>query len=391
MKITFYKTVALLVSLVALVSSCKEDPIPEEYKRGGNSLALADDGNLIMAGYNSTTSKGYDATLILANQANGDTIWMRSFGDTYSDSFYHVQKAHGGGFIATGFSNRGASASPAMFVVITDANGNNVKTARYSGSYYSQGFNVLPLANADSGYIIAGYIQNSANTDRDIYLVKISNAGEAQWEKRIGSKSRVEYDSVNEAAYSIISAPDGGYFITGSLNGYSSCCGKIFLMKVSSTGDSLWTKKFNYGIGYSIIAAKNGGVVISGTFQEGISQDIFLIKTDTAGNLLWKKTYGGTGYEYGASMVETSDGGFAITGITDMKGSQDVYLIRTSSTGDLQWSNTYGGSNVDQGFGLVAMPDNGFCISGLSNTDGSFFFLNRTTSEGAQSWVKKIQ
>ena len=115
------------------------------------------------------------------------------------------------------------------------------------------------------------------------------------------------------------------------------------------------------------------------------------MKTDTAGKLLWKKTYGGAGYEYGASVVETSDGGFAITGITDMKGSQDVYLIRTSSTGDMQWSNTYGGSNVDQGFGLVAMPDNGFCIAGLSNTDGSFFFLNRTTSEGAQSWVKKIQ
>jgi len=147
------------------------------------------------------------------------------------------------------------------------------------------------------------------------------------------------------------------------------------------------------GIGFSLTLTGDNGVAISGSLQEGSSQDIILIKTDTDGNLLWKKTFGGSGYEYGATMIETSDGGFAISGITDSKGSglEDVYLIRTNSSGDGQWEKTYGGTDVDQGFGLVKMPDNGFCITGLSNTDGSYIFLNRVSSDGAQGWVKYIK
>jgi hypothetical protein len=197
---------------------------------------------------------------------------------------------------------------------------------------------------------------------------------------------------VNDAAYGIVGAPDGGYFITGSLNGYTSCCGRIFLMKISAKGDSLWTRTFGGGIGYSLALTPDGGVAISGTSQETSNNDITLIKTDTAGNLLWRKTYSGSGYEYGASMTVAADGGFAITGITDSRGagSQDAYLIKASSTGDLLWSNTYGGSNVDQGFGLVPLSDGGFCITGLSNSGGSYIFLARTASDGSQQWWKTL-
>ncbi|MEI6060829.1 MAG: hypothetical protein WCR72_08975 [Bacteroidota bacterium] len=386
------KTFILAVSLLVLVASCKKDTVIDEYKRSGNSIAVSG-SNLVIAGYTTSSLGGYDASLILASQANGDTIFNRKFGGSYADAFYSVKKSHEGGFIAAGFSNRASSNSPAMFVVITDANGNQLKSIKYGASDYSQCFSVLPTANADSGYLLAGYIQKSSSYDKNIFLVRIDNAGVVKWEKSIGATSTNPYDTVNESAYTVISAPDGGYFLTGSINGYSTCCGKIFLMKVSSMGDSLWTKTFNYGIGYSLTLTSDGGVAIGGTLQETANQDIILIKTDTAGNLAWKKTFSGTGYEYGATMVETSDGGFAISGITDSKGAgyQDVYLLRTNSTGSVLWDHTYGGNSIDQGFGLVQLDDGGFALTGLSNTGGSFIFLNRTSSDGTQQWIKYIQ
>jgi hypothetical protein len=394
MKITFFKTILFSAFLLSLASSCKkEETVPEAYLRSGNSLAMADDnGNLIIAGYNTSSSTGYDAALIKTNSA-GDTLWSKKFGSSYSDAFYNVAKSNAGGFIATGFSNKSSSNSPAMYVVITDANGKLVNSGKFGGSNYSQGFNVLRHANPDSGYLVSGYIQNSTYADRDLYLVRINNAGVSLWEKRYGSKNQVNSDTVNDAAYCVIGAPDGGYFLTGSIRGYSSCCGKVFLMKVSAKGDSLWTKTYNTGVGYSLILTKDNSIAISGSLQEGASQDVFLMKTDTAGNLLWPmKTFGGTGYEYGASMVEASTGGFAITGITDSKGTQDVYLIRTDANGALIGSTTtYGGESEDQGFGIVEMSNGDFCITGLSNTNGSYVFLNRVSSEGAQIWYKPFK
>ncbi len=402
MNLKYFKAALVFVSLLAVLSSCnKAEQVTQQYMRGGNSLLLASDGNLIVAGYNSSSTKGYEATLIKIAPSGGsdtNTLWHHSFGGSYADAFYSVNKSNEGGYIAAGFSNKAISGSPSMFVVITDAQGVGIKSLTYGGSAYSQAFSVLP--NADSGYLVAGYIQKTSSSDRDIYLVRINNAGAVIWEKSLGAKSINLSDTVNDAAYCVMAAPGGGYFLTGSLNGYSSCCGKIFLMKVSSTGDSLWTRTYGTGIGFSLALTHtagiaDGGLAISGTLQEGTNQDVFLIKTDTAGNVLWpaRKSFGGAGYEYGATMIETSGGGFAMTGITDKSGSQDVFLIRTDASGvQIGTDYTFGGTDTDQGYGLVQMPDNeDFCITGLSNSGGSYIFLNRVSTAGAQVWQKKLQ
>jgi hypothetical protein len=394
MKLNLIKAGTFLFVTLAILASCqKEEDIPQEYLRGGNSLLLNDNGDLVIAGYNSVTSKSYDASLMLV-KSNGDSVsWRKEFGGTYSDAFYNVKKSHEGGYIACGFSNAASASSPNMYVVITDAAGTQVKATKYGSPAYSQGFCVLPHTNADSGYIVSGYRQEVSRYDKDIYLVRLNNAGDKLWEKTIGSRSSLTSDTVNDVAYQIIAAADSGYYITGSLHGYSSCCGKIFLMKVSPTGDSLWTKTYAAGIGFSLTLTSDGGIAIGGTIQETSNQDIIILKTDTAGNLIWSKTYGDEGYEYGAMLVETSDAGLAITGITNNSGTgyDDIYLVRTNSTGDQLWAKTYGGDKTDQGFGLVKNSDNGFSITGLSNSGGSYFFLNKTDAEGNEQWQKKIQ
>jgi hypothetical protein len=326
---------------------------------------------------------------------------MKAFGGSYADAYYSVGISHEGGYVATGFTNKVSTGAPAMALAITDANGLLVKGKTYGGTYYSQGFCVLPLEGAASGYLIAGYIQRSTASDRNIYLVKTNNSADTLWTKTIGAKSD-PYDTVNDAAYAVVAAPDGSFFLTGSLNGEISGAGKIFLMKVSAKGDSLWTRTFGIGIGYSLTLTHDaaglpdGGIAIGGTLKDGDNTDIVIIKTDTSktGKEIWRYQNVGSGFEYGANMVETSpDRGLAITGITEINGNQDVYLLKVSKEGSLQWGGgkTYGGTGLDQGFGLVQMTNGDFCISGLSNSGGSFFFLNRTNSSGEQSWVKYIQ
>jgi len=394
MKLKLSKAGTFFIATLLLLAACqKQDELPQEYLRGGNSLLLNDNGDLVIAGYNSVTSRSYDATLMLV-KSNGDSVsWHKEFGGTYSDAFYSVKKSNEGGYIACGFSNASSANSPNMLVVITDNAGTLVKSLKYGSPAHSQAFCVLPHKNSDSGYIVSGYKQEVSRNDKDIYLVRINNAGDKLWEKTIGSQSELTSDTVNEVAYQIIAAADSGYYITGTLNGYSNCCGKIFLMKVSQTGDSLWTKTYAAGIGFSLTLTSDGGIAIGGTIQETNNQDIIILKTDTAGNLLWSKTYGGEGFEYGAMLVETTDAGLAITGITNVSGSgyDDIYLVRTNSTGDLLWSKTFGGDRTDQGFGLVRNINNGFSITGLSNSGGSYIFLNQTDSEGNELWQKKIQ
>jgi hypothetical protein len=60
-----------------------------------------------------------------------------------------------------------------------------------------------------------------------------------------------------------------------------------------------------------------------------------LVKTDSSGNQLWNKTYGGNGAESVKSLVQTSDGGYALAGYTDSFGAGDcdAWLVKTDENG----------------------------------------------------------
>jgi len=401
MKTRLITSAILLIPIFAVLTSCNnkiQDSTPQ-YLRGGNSI-LSDGSDLVIAGYNSVKLKGYDAVLLKVNSSTGDTIWTKSFGASYSDAFFNVQRSNKAeGYIATGFSNNANGGSPSMLIVKTDNNGKMLFSKTYGSGSYTEGFGIVPIA--DSGYLAVGFIQKSGTTNRDIFLERIDYYGTEIWAKSIGAQGIHTNDSVNEVAYAAIAAPDSGYFITGAMKGVANMQGsQIFLMKVSSDGDSVyWTKTFGTGFGYSLTLTKDGGIAVSGSILKGTDQNVFLLKTDLAGNLFTGWTapiqYGGTGFEYGASMIETSDGGYAITGITESvtNGLQDIYFVRTNSMGAITYEKNFGGANNDQGYGLIQASDNYFYITGLSNSDGSYIYLNKLNAGNGQEtgWPKLIQ
>jgi hypothetical protein len=200
-----------------------------------------------------------------------------------------------------------------------------------------------------------------------------------------------------EGASSVQQTSDGGYIVAGwtwSLD----VVGDIFLIKTDANGDVIWAKTYggtNDEKAYSIQQTSDGGYIVAGyTYSFGAGgRDIFLIKTDASGNLQWAKTFGGAGWDEARSVRQTSDGGYIVAGLTDSfgVGSWDIFLIKTDANGNVQWAKTYGGTSWDWAYSVQQTSDGGYIVAGGTSSFGAGFsdvFLIKTDASGNISWAK---
>jgi hypothetical protein len=115
--------------------------------------------------------------------------------------------------------------------------------------------------------------------------------------------------------------------------------------------------------------------------------DIFLIKTDANGNVQWAKTYGGGGGDVVFSVQQTSDGGYIVAGGTGSfgAGSYDIFLIKTDANGNIIWAKTYGGASWDEAYSVQQTSDGGYILAGLTRSFGAGdwdIFLIKTDANG---------
>lgn len=180
-----------------------------------------------------------------------------------------------------------------------------------------------------------------------------------------------------------------GFIITG-FTYHGGGRKNILLARTDSIGDSLWAK--TYGdtaneVGLSIELTPNGGFMIVGyteSYGNG-GKDLWLIKTDSIGNLFWSKTYGWNRNEIGYSIDRTSDGNYIIAGFTTstVDSHGDVWLLKVTEDGDTIWTRFFNGLGDDRAYSVKETEDRGFIIAGESKMGStSYIYLIKTDSDG---------
>ncbi len=345
----------------------------------GTWVQQTKDGGYIVTGY--TSSYGADApySWLIKAQYRGD-IWLiktdqsgilewdRTFGGLGKELGFFVQQTRDGGYIITGGKKSFWIGNYHVWVIKTDSDGILEWDKTFEGPGEDLGFSVQQTN--DNGYIIAGY--TTISDGRKAWLIKIDPAGNKEWDVVLGKKD-------TEAA-SVQQTKDGGYIITGYTSSYGAGKEDVWLLKTDSIGNIEWVNAFGGAksdIGFSVQETNDGGYIIAGStesFGLGI-MSVWLIKTDSKGNKEWDRTFGGPDSDSGACVQQTTDDGYIITGYnTTSIGASKLgraWLIKTDSNGYKEWDRTFGGSRNDWGNSVEETKDGGYIITGVTESYGA--------------------
>jgi len=276
---------------------------------------------------------------------------------------------------------------------------------------------------SDGGYIIVG---SSMSNDGDVtdnqggsdyWVVKLSITGSLQWQKSLGG-------DLFEWAHSTKQTTDGGYVILGesySNNGdVSGNNGEsdYWIVKLSSTGVLQWEKTLGgSGIdsGQSIQQTSDGGYIVAGfsasndgdvTNNHG-SEDYWVVKLSTTGDIQWEKTLGGSSYDLATSIQQTSEGGYIVAGMSSSNngdvsgnhGNLDYWIVKLNSTGNIVWQKSLGGTEADKARSIQQTSDGGFIVAGQSRSnDGDVtgnhgyedYWVVKLSSIGVIEWERSL-
>ena len=262
-------------------------------------------------------------------------------------------------------------------------------TRTFGGSSWEVGYSAQQTT--DGGYIIAGYTLSFGDPYGDVYLIKTYENGDTAW-------TRIYTGFGEDGARSVKQTSDGGYIVAGQtafIGGYYD----VYLIKTDPSGNIVWT--YTYGgtgsdIAWDVEQTSDGGYILAGvTSSFGVGgRDVYLIKTLSNGVEDWSRTYGGSGWEYGHSVQQTSDGGYIIVGYTDSfgAGGDDIYLIKTDASGNLTFPpKTFGGTGGEQGHSVKQTSDGGYIIAAHTwsyGAGGADVYLLKTNASCDSVWAR---
>lgn len=315
-----------------------------------------------------------------------------SFGGSYDDELYSIQRTSDAGYIATGRTKSYGENNYDLFLIKADKTGNILWQKNYGGAREDEGYSVEETADGD--YIVAGRTRSYGSGMYDVWLMKVDPSGEKTWDKAFGG-------ALDDEANSIKQTIDGGFIIVGNTKSFGSGMYDVWLLKIDQFGGKIWDKTIGAtrdDMGDSIQETRDGGFVVAGTtgsWGDG-DADALLIKIDSNGNEQWKKTFGGPRSERnpwsrGWSVQQTSDDGFAMLGSTNSFGSggYDIWFIKTDANGDKIADKIYGGAYDEEGGYLVETREGHHILIGSTRSFGSGGFdawLIMTDQNGEKIW-----
>jgi len=333
----------------------------------GYAVEEADDGGYIIAGYTDSFGGGHKDVYLLKVDDEGNVVWEEAYGGENDEWGYAMRQTADGGYIIVG-AKRSAAGDRDVYLIKVDSSRRLRWQRTYGGAGDDVGYAVAETP--DGGYIVVGYTYgDEQGFDTDVYLIKTDAKGRALWEETYG-------EDKDDKGYAVQAVPGGGYIIVGyttvrwGFGSRSQLDSDVYLLRVDEDGGVLWEKTYGGELverGRALQATSDGGYIIAGyTVSDEGDADFYLLKTDGEGRTLWTKIYGGMEDDEAYSVQETSDGGYIVAGYTKSsdEGDADLYLLKIDAEGDLLWAGTYGEADDDVGHAVRETADGGYIVAG---------------------------
>lgn len=364
---------------------------------------------------------------------NGNYLWDKRYGgigdDELSDILY-VDSA----FLIIGhiLSDSGYEISQHkrgwadIWVIKIDMNGNKLWDKRYGGDSISSSYALKLLETHDAGYLIAGWSNSDSLNEKtgncfggaDFWPIKIDSLGNKLWDKTYGGNN-------TDLLFSVVEDSLHNYYLSGysasPASGNKSAmrfgpAGTLdfWVVKIDSVGNKIWDKSYggindeylrgSYFDGNNLFLGGWSNSPPSGnktSTNHNNSPDYWVVKIDTAGNIVWDKSYGGNGNDYATHFSKIKNNQFLITGnsFSNISGeksennlgiSSDSWLICFDSNGNKIWDKTIFNYGYDQLSFASLTEDSCLLFAASTDTDIPGGYCDSVTYGDYDFWMVKL-
>lgn len=342
---------------------------------------LTDDGGYIACG--TTEAEDLDNIYrpwILRVDANGNKLWDWILTEIEYEGHYfnmfdecwctYVIEVSDGGFVSCFRLLCTTSESDSYWIcglLKLDVSG-NLQWIEFCVDGFDWSFSPYSLIELDDGSLIATGMSGAAKVDDPddlACLYKTDANGVEQWRKEY------KYSDFNDDAWGICETNDGGYLMTGCAGGETD--GNYWMIKTDNEGGLDWEKTYG-GDEYDFCQTRNcyqttdGGYIMSGysySFGNG-PLDVWIVKTDNSGKMIWNRTYGGSNKDTSWSFA-SFNGGFVFCiayNYASFGNKDDIHLVKTDNNGNIDWVIKHEEEGIQTGQYIDKTNDGGFIVSG---------------------------
>ena len=290
----------------------------------GFNLIATNDGNFVLIGSTQSKGNGMKDIHIIKVNPNGDVLWEKTLGGALDDAPISIIETASNEFCISATTESFGAGSRDIYLIWIDQNGSTIREKYYGGSDIDGSTELLEIENNE--LMIFAYTANFGATSRDLYLMKLSSTGDSLWSQRYGGN---DY----EESQDMVRTPGGGYL----LHGHSASTDPIhnmFTVKVAEDGSVIWEKNFGEAMhdgGQAILINEVGNYVLIGrsmSFGNG-DRNIFMVTTNTDGVELSRDIIGGERDDLGQDILE-HNGYYYIIGHTNSfnDNMNDLYVVK---------------------------------------------------------------
>ena len=297
-------------------------------------VTVAPNGDIIIAGYTYSFGTNGDAW-VLRLDSDGNVKWQKAYGGSNYDVITAVAVADNGDIIVAGYTDSFGAGSKDSWILRLDENGNVKWQKAYGGSGDEVITAVTVAPNGD--IIIAGYTYSFGAGKADFWALRLDSDGNVKWQKAYGG-------SEDDEAGGIAIALNGDIIVVGYTKSFGAGKADFWALRLDSDGNVKWQKAYGGSeddIAFAVAITENGDIIVAGyTLSFGTNGDAWVLRLDSDGNVKWQKAYGGSGWDSVNAIVITDNGDIVVVGDTDSfgAGGRDFWALKLDEEGNVSAS-----------------------------------------------------